>query len=268
MVGAERTLTLLRVPASVRAALRESGSTIPSVTLQPATEPEKLVMDRTPVVALVPTVRLRAVRPLLSVSLSVTSAMITLDPDLGEDDVDLVDKVFDEADVVAGAGDDDGVAALVVGDGDEGAEFVGTGEAGDLGTGDVDDGWLRRGGLGCDGLSGSHDLAGADRLARRFLGGRGLAGDEVLQEGGDVFGGGVLEIDDFIAGVGVGLDVEFGDQLVEERILARVGDEDDLVGAVVGVVSGARAELVLERAAEDGAELVDEVGKPWRDSSG
>ena len=92
------------------------------------------------------------------------------------------------------------------------------------------------------------------------MGGVGLAGDELREEGGDIFGGRVLEVEDLVAGVGVGLDVELGDELVEERILARVGDEDDLVGAVVGVVGGAGAELVLERALEDGAELVDEVG--------
>jgi hypothetical protein len=43
------------------------------------------------------------------------------------------------------------------------------------------------------------------------LGGVGLASDELCEERGDVFGGGVLEVDDFVAGVGVGLDVEFGD---------------------------------------------------------
>ena len=181
---------------------------------------------------------------------------------MGEDDVDFIHEVFDEADVVASAGDDDGVGAFVVGDGDEGAELVGTGHGGDFGA-DVahDSGLWPGGGLGCGGgLTGEGDLAGADGLGGGFLGGVGLAGDELGEERGDVFGGGVFEIEDLVAGVGVGFDVELGDELVEERILARVGDEDDLVGAVVGVVGRAGAELVLKRALQDGAELVDEVG--------
>ena len=44
----------------------------------------------------------------------------------------------------------------------------------------------------------------------------------------------MLEVNDLIAGVRVGLDVELCDQLVEEGVLARIGDEDELVGAVVG----------------------------------
>ena len=116
------------------------------------------------------------------------------------------------------------------------------------------------GGLGCGGLAGEGDLAGADRLGGGFLGGVGLAGHELREQSGDIFGGGVFEVDDLVAGVGVGFDVEFGDELVEERILAGVGDENDLVGAVVGVVGGAGAELVLECALQNRAELVDEVG--------
>lgn len=48
----------------------------------------------------------------------------------------------------------------------------------------------------------------------------------------------MFEGDDFVVGVGVGFDVEFGDEFVEECELVWVIEEDDLVGVIVGVVGG------------------------------
>jgi len=169
-----------------------------------------------------------------------------LDANLGEEDVDLVDEFADEADIVESAGDDDGVAAVVGEDGDEIAEFVGA-----VGEHGVDRGGFGRG-RGLTGSDGAWAAAG-------FLRGAGLAGDELAEEGGDLFCGGVLEVDDFVAGVGVGAGVEFGDEFVEERDLAFVGEKDDLVGAVVGAVGERGAKLILKRADEHRADLVYDI---------
>ena len=179
---------------------------------------------------------------------------------MGEDDVDFFDESGDEANVVHGARDDDGVGAFVGEDRGEAAEFIGAGteegiEAGNSGDGDGRDGG---GGRGSGGRRRA-DLTRADGLGIGALGGGGLAGDELSEERGNLHGFGVLEVNDFVAGIGIGLTVELRDEFVEERPLARVGDDHDLVGAVVRRVGGGGAELQLERAGEDGAEFTHEV---------
>ena len=69
----------------------------------------------------------------------------------------------------------------------------------------------------------------------------------------------MFQVDDLGAGVGVGLDVEFGEKFVEKHELPRVGDQDNLVGAVVGGVAGGGAELVGELTLQHRAELGDHV---------
>ena len=183
-----------------------------------------------------------------------------LDAHLREQHVDLGHELVDEADIIHGTGDHDGIAALLGQNGEQRAELVGgvevQTEAGD------GDGWGRgggcghRGGHGRGGDPGNH---GPEGFLAGTLGGVVLAGDELAEDGGDILGGGVLEVDDLVARVGVGLHVEFGDQLVEERQLPRVADDNELVGAVVGVVSGGAADLILEGPAEKRADLVHDL---------
>ena len=183
-----------------------------------------------------------------------------LDPHLGEEDVDFCNEFVDETDVVDGAGNDDGVAALFRENREEGAELVGLFEreadpggtdkvrGRGIGGGTLIDDGGRRGGGEARGVG----LAGG-------LGRVVLPGDKLAENRGNIFGGRVLEINDFVARVRIGLHVEAGDEVVEERMLARVGDEHDLVGAVVGIEGGGRAELGLEGAGKNHAHLVYHV---------
>ena len=70
----------------------------------------------------------------------------------------------------------------------------------------------------------------------------------------------MLQEKDLAAGAGVGTDIETGDEIIEERLFARITDEEQLVGAVVGLVSGGGANLGGEGTAEEGAELVGDIG--------
>ena len=184
-----------------------------------------------------------------------------LDADLGEQDVDLVDDFADEADVVNGARDNDGVAAVIGQDGEQAAEIgTGTGIGQDVGDRRLEpDGQLRDvGGAGL-GTRGVGELPRPGSLLLGPAGGLVPAGDHVGKEGGDVLGGSVFQVNDLVARVGVGLDIELGDQLVEEGVLARIGDDDDLVRAVVRAQAGGRADLVAQRRLENGGDLVDQV---------
>ena len=70
----------------------------------------------------------------------------------------------------------------------------------------------------------------------------------------------MLEGDDLVAGVGVGLDVKFGDDVAEPVVQTGITDEHDLIGTIVGAEGGGGAELALEGGAQGGIELVDEIG--------
>ncbi len=102
-------------------------------------------------------------------------------------------------------------------------------------------------------------LAGSNRRGRLALDRAGLLRDDITQHIDDLDCLGVLEINDVVAGIGISLLIEAPNQIVEEFVLARIGDENDLIGAIVGVVGGRAAELLLERAGEDGAQFADEV---------
>src|SRR5690606_16709025 len=152
-----------------------------------------------------------------------------------------VDELLDQADVFDRAAHDHRVAAFVGEDGDEFGKFVGgdAGLGGDGGGGVVGVGAV--GGRNLRGLIGV--VAAAAAVVAR--GGLILAGDELADEGGDFGGVGVFEGNDFVARVGVGAHVEFGDQPIEERMQARVAEDDQLIGGVVGVEGRAGAELLL-----------------------
>ncbi len=187
-----------------------------------------------------------------------------LDANLREDDVELVDETLDEPDVVGRAEHHDRVAALVAGDGHQGTEFVGTGceHVAEVG---IARGAGRR----------NHRLDWLDwRSGRRQRRGRHtrphgagvlllerlrLGVDDSAEDVDDVLGLGVLEIEDVGARVRFGLLVEPLDQIGEEIPLARVGHDHDLLRAVVGAVGRGLAELVLQCALQNGAELVHEL---------
>src|SRR5580658_6970566 len=68
----------------------------------------------------------------------------------------------------------------------------------------------------------------------------------------------MLEVDDFVAGVGIGFGIELRNETVKKRILPSIGDQDDLVGAIVGGVGGGGAELGFQRGG-DRVDFVHEV---------
>ena len=87
-----------------------------------------------------------------------------------------------------------------------------------------------------------------------------MPGDQIAHQRRYFSGVGVFEVDDLVAGIRVGAHIEASDELVEKGMQSVVGDDDDLVGAIVGVERGARAELLSGRTLEDRAHLVREVG--------
>ncbi len=70
----------------------------------------------------------------------------------------------------------------------------------------------------------------------------------------------MLEENHVAPGVRRSFGVETGYEVVEERLLAHVADQENLVGAVVGLVGGGRADLGGEGTAEEGAEFVGDLG--------
>ena len=135
-----------------------------------------------------------------------------------------------------------------------GAALLAAGRAGEAGGG-----WGGGGGVGGGGGGGGGGVVAVVGLLAGGAGGGGLSGDELAEEGGDVDGLGVVELEDVGAGVGVGFDVELGDEFVEERVLAGVGDEDGLVGAVVGGEGEGVAEGLLAGTLEHLFHAGDEV---------
>ena len=215
-----------------------------------------------------------------------------LDADLGEQHIEVGDDVLDQAHVVDGAGNHEGIAALVGHDGQDRAELLQGGRggpavrvetrddksAGGAGNGDRvgPRGGRLGGGLGVGGIAPRLVIGVPIGLRREGVGGvpgvgliltvlrgqtrgGGLPRDERAEHGGHVGGVGVLQRDDLLPGAGFTRDVELGDQLVEEGVLARVGHQDDLVGAVVGLEDRARAQLGGGGAGEQTLHFGDEL---------
>lgn len=181
-----------------------------------------------------------------------------LDAHLGEENVDLGHEIVDEPEVVQSAGHDNGIAPFLGQNREQRTELLG-GFKGEVESADRR-GQRRARGFGACGVNIPNRRPGyGPRLAVRGAAGGVLPGDQLAQDGGHVLGGGVFKVDDLVAGVGIGAHIEPGDQLIEEGVLARVGDEDDLVGAVVGMVGGGGAELLLQRAGEHGAQFGDNL---------
>ena len=110
---------------------------------------------------------------------------------------------------------------------------------------------------------------GAARLARGLAGGAGAAarsgavraGDERAQQRGDIGGLRVLDLDDGDLGRGIGLHVELLDEVLVELHARGIGDEDDLVGALVEVDAGGGGD---ERGAETcGGAVGTALGGAW-----
>jgi hypothetical protein len=189
-------------------------------------------------------------------------------PNLREDNVEFIDEFFHEPDVVGGAEHDNGVTTIVIHNRHQRAELVCASAH------EVEVRIICSAGRNNLRLRGLRRCTGDIRLSRlrtRLAGTYGacilslncrrLPGDDLAEDSHDIGRLRVFEIKNFVAGIRVRLLIELVDEFAEEVPLPRIGDDDDLLRAVIGVVRGRGTQLGLQCAPQNRAELVHELAR-------